>query len=90
MLRYLADRVIINGIHLKPARFFVKKNIKKTTPESFIKTTPIQKEHKITDFEIKVEQFDKKNYVRGLSAEEKPIPVSPKLGPIRVRLLRCF
>lgn len=84
MLRYLAERAIVNSMVTKPARFFVKKNIKKTTPESFIKTIPIQKEQKITDFEIKVEVFDKKNYVRGLGEEEKPIPVSAKLGPIRV------
>jgi hypothetical protein len=65
-------------------RGFSKAHIKKITPESFIKTTPIQKESKIHDVEIKIEKFDKKTYVRGLAEDEKPIPISPKLGPIRV------
>jgi hypothetical protein len=65
-------------------RSFAKKNLKKFTPETYLETKPIIKESKINDVDIKIEVFEKRSYIRGLAEDEKPIPVSPKIGPIRV------
>jgi len=66
------------------ARSFSKKTLKKFTPEPYLETKPIIKERKINDVEIKVEVFDARTYKRGLFEDEKAIPISPKIGPIRV------
>ena len=81
--RYLTG-IVKDPIVCLIARSFAKKNLKKFTPETYLETKPIIKESLINDVDIKIEVFDKRNYKRGLTEEEKPIPVSPKIGPIRV------
>lgn len=68
-----------------PRRNFVKP-LKDIQPESYLKTTAIPKPSKATEKFATIEDYDKNSYKRGLGEEEKAIPASPILGPMRVRV----
>ena len=61
------------------------RNLKHVKAESYIKAElPLDPKELAALNVVPVEKFDKNNYKRGLEEEEKPIPTSPILGPIRV------
>ena len=68
-----------------PKRNFVKP-LKDIQPESYLKTTSIPNPSRVSENFAKIEDYDKNSYKRGLAEEEKPIPASPVLGPMRVRV----
>jgi len=63
------------------------RNLKSNDAESYLKVTAKVDPHHIENSPAleKVQNFEKKEYKRGLQEDEKPIPTSPVLGPIRVK-----
>jgi len=77
----------------KIPKYYFSKALKQDKPEEYLKVQPLHKPEIIKDgpIPINIEKFDKKSYVRGLTEDEKPIPTSPILGPMRVILLEtCY
>ena len=61
------------------------RTLKHVKPESYIKAElPLDPKELAALNVVPVEKYDKNTYKRGLEEEEKPIPTSPILGPIRV------
>jgi len=72
----------------KIPKYSFAKALKQEKPETYLKAQPLEKPEIIKDATspINIEKFEKKSYVRGLEEEERPIPISPILGPMRVIL----
>jgi len=65
------------------------RNLKSNEAEPYLKVNPKVDPNHIENSPVleKVQKFEKKEYKRGLEEDEKPIPTSPVLGPIRVKFM---
>lgn len=65
--------------------FFLRKNFG-TNPEQYlkIKTSPNVPNLSVAEYTVPIQKFEKGKKYAGLKEEERPIPISPYLGPIKV------
>jgi hypothetical protein len=73
------------------------KQPKSVVPEPYIRMTDLNEKGEIVDLEVrrmedihKVERYRKDEMRRGLVTDEKPIPMIPTFGPIRVENPKLF
>jgi len=77
---------ITSKILSRVPKYNFSRHLKSTDAESYLKVTPKADPRQAESSPVldQVEKFSKKEYTRGLSEDEKPIPTSPVLGPIRI------
>ena len=86
-----SKRQIFSLLLSRVPKYNFSRTLKSNDAESYLKVTPKANPTQVESSPVldQVEKFSKKEYKRGLAEDEKPIPTSPVLGPIRVKSKFC-